>query len=75
MPSAAYLLPPFLMVSTIVVDGRRFASSTGMNCPVLASRPIFVVPLPAIGVDSFSSVEQCTCLYTSIIAAGGFAVK
>jgi len=31
----------FLMVSTIVVLGRRIASFTGMNLPVRASRPIF----------------------------------
>lgn len=32
-----------LIVSTTVVFGRRFASSTGMNSPDFASRPIFLV--------------------------------
>jgi hypothetical protein len=31
------------MVSTVVVAGRRCASRTGMNSPVLASRPILWV--------------------------------
>src|SRR5438093_223371 len=34
----------FLIVSTTVVLGRRWASFTGMNCPDLASRPIFWPP-------------------------------
>jgi hypothetical protein len=29
------------IVSTVVVEGRRSASRTGMNSPVRASRPIF----------------------------------
>ena len=30
------------MVSTTVVEGRWIATLTGMNCPLRASRPIFV---------------------------------
>src|SRR5262245_19415366 len=33
------------MVSTTAVDLRSLASSTGMNCPVLASRPILHVAI------------------------------
>ena len=43
------------MVSTVVVDGRRFATSTGMNRPVLESRPILVGPFPGIALYSFQA--------------------
>ena len=40
-----------LMVSTTVVEGRRCASLTGINSPVLASRPIFLVPIDTSGSE------------------------
>lgn len=40
---------PFLIVSTIAVALRRWATFTGMNFPVLASRPI-LRDLPAISI-------------------------
>ncbi len=49
LSSCCYL--PFLgtgILSTTVVDGRRRASSTGINCPVLASLPICLVAFFAI---------------------------
>ena len=50
----------FLIVSTIVVDGRLFASETVINLPVLASRPIFRVVffLPMIYLLTFVPEEK-----------------
>ena len=48
---------PFLIVSTVVVEGRRIATFTGMNSPVLASLPIFVVLVIVISPHDNEAVD------------------
>ena len=52
---------PFLIVSTTVVKGRRSASLTGINWPVLASRPTLKVLLFLAMMASLSSSKGLSC--------------
>ena len=56
----AYLLDFFgvLIVSITVVLGRRCASFTGMNSPILASRPIFFEPMWASADGSTGRMQS-----------------
>jgi len=73
MPRSASALSPYfflpgLIVSTVVVFGLLLASLTGMNSPVLASRPILwdlaaamsSPPLPAKGWQYYMLVSTAT---------------
>ena len=67
----AFVIYFFLMVSTTVVLGRRLASLTGMNLPVLASRPIFVVfDFLAMLITSFFALDDSLCT-TELDRGGG----
>lgn len=56
-----YLRLPGLMVSTVVVLGRRIATFTGMNSPDFASRPILT---GLLAIWSFSSgCEPKNCAF------------
>lgn len=56
----AYFFFGTLIVSTVVVLGRRFASFTGMNSPVLASRPIRRVAIDRSSFDRFPIIGALT---------------
>lgn len=63
-----------LIVSTTVVFGRRFASATGINLPVSASRPIFcplelmILFLQFLGTVSVRSIDCKTRTLQDIYA-------